>query len=203
MLWAACHRLTEVGRAPLPSLIIAGLLFEVMWFVCVFAPGTLLVLVVTAGNLAVHYRLFCISSPLITSPRGLRSTLSWVVMISAIGIGMDTALFQAGLLIPANPETLGFGIPLWLACLWVNFALALRFAFVFLRKHLLLAAVFGAIGGPVSYLAGSKIAGEVVLQSPIWLSLSVLGVLWAIFLAGAMKLARLKLFATGSQIGAH
>ena len=49
-----------------------------------------------------------------------------------------------------------------------------------LRKSLIVAAVFGAIGGPLSFLAGEK-AGAVSFPDP-FVSLAVIGLGWAVFL---------------------
>ena len=68
----------------------------------------------------------------------------------------DSILVWSGAM--AFPETAGPGFPttLWMIALWINFAAALRHCMGWLCGRFALATVFGAIGGPLAYLAGSK-----------------------------------------------
>ena len=68
----------------------------------------------------------------------------------------DSILVWSGAM--AFPESAGPGFPttLWMIALWINFAAALRHCMGWLCGRFVLATVFGAIGGPLAYLAGSK-----------------------------------------------
>ena len=68
----------------------------------------------------------------------------------------DSILVWSGAM--AFPESAGPGFPttLWMIALWINFAAALRHCMGWLCGRFALATVFGAIGGPLAYLAGSK-----------------------------------------------
>ncbi|WP_255461868.1 DUF2878 domain-containing protein [Microbulbifer sp. ALW1] len=176
-------------------MLISGCLFEGIWLLCVMAPSSTLIVLFTAANLLCHLWLFC--GPRTESGVSHRvsdsvlRTLLWLILVSTLGVVMDSLLFQYGLF--QTPDKFSI-IPLWLAMLWVNFALALRFAFVFLQKHLLLAALFGLIGGPLSYFIGAEIGGRVTLAEPLWLSLGLLGFLWAVFLVLMAYWARRRFF---------
>lgn len=189
----------KAGGSPPPvfHLLIAGFTFEFIWLLCVVNPGNTVVVGVTAANVALHFFLFC-GLPLERDGQKcgkvylgpLLRYCAWIGVIAITGICMDSLLFRAGLFLPAPASGQFALVPLWLACLWVNFALALRFAFVFLQRSLIIAALFGGVGGPLSYLFGAAIGGLVTLSEPLWVTLLLLSLLWAIFLAGAMKLAR-------------
>ncbi len=52
--------------------------------------------------------------------------------------------------------------PYWIIAMWVLFATTLNVGMQWLQRNLLLAGVAGAVGGPLSFLAGEK-AGAVVI----------------------------------------
>jgi hypothetical protein len=65
-------------------------------------------------------------------------------------------------------------LPVWMLCLWLLFASTLNVSLRWLRASMPLAAVFGLIGGPLAYLAASRI-GAVTLSPgyPSWLALAL------------------------------
>ena len=73
-----------------------------------------------------------------------------------LGAMTDSLLVWSGAM--AFPESAGPAFPTtpWMAALWINFAAALRHCMGWLCGRFVLATVFGAIGGPLAYLAGSK-----------------------------------------------
>lgn len=180
--------LSQVQSLGIGKLLISGLLFEVVWLICVLAPGATLLAGVTALNIALHVWLFN-GNPLNTE-RAIR-TLRWVALVTLFGCWMDAALFRVGVF-TASHEL--FLLPSWLLFLWMNFALALRFAFAFLHRNLAIAAVVGGVAGPVSYWIGAKINGSVVLAEPVLQTVLLLAVLWSAFLPLLLVCARMRLF---------
>ena len=73
-----------------------------------------------------------------------------------LGAMTDSLLVWSGAM--AFPESAGPAFPTtpWMVALWINFAAALRHCMGWLCGRFVLATVFGAIGGPLAYLAGSK-----------------------------------------------
>ncbi len=69
--------------------------------------------------------------------------------------------------------------PLWLVCLWMAFASTLYYSLAWLGKRYIVAAVFGAIGGPLSYYAGSKF-NALTLNDELAISLISVSIVWAI-----------------------
>ena len=53
--------------------------------------------------------------------------------------------------------------PPWLIALWLNLAAALNFSLAWLKGRHLLAAAFGAVGGPLAYYGGAKLGGVVTM----------------------------------------
>ena len=71
----------------------------------------------------------------------------------------------------------------------MQFAGTLRFSLRWLTFQPRLAILFGATGGPLVYVAVSRL-GVVRIQSPQWQSLLVLSALWAVAMWVATWLAR-------------
>jgi hypothetical protein len=80
------------------------------------------------------------------------SLCATLIAIALAGLAMDLAWQAAGLL--RFNGTSSWGLPPWLASLWLLFAASLTHALRFLHHRLGLAALLGAIAGPLSYLAG-------------------------------------------------
>lgn len=98
------------------------------------------------------------------------------------GMFADNLAAAAGLLqLPASDDA---ALPLWLLSLWLLFAPAL-----FLFKRLFgqrwwLAALAGAIGGPLAYTSGEHFG---VLSLSGWLAIAAYALFWAVYLALAMR----------------
>ncbi|WP_185960675.1 DUF2878 domain-containing protein [Aliidiomarina halalkaliphila] len=73
------------------------------------------------------------------------------------------------------------GIPAWLYLLWVGFTGMALVVFDWLHRRYLLAAIAGAIFGPVTYLAGARFgAAELLLPVP-WV-IAVYAIAWALLM---------------------
>ncbi len=97
-----------------------------------------------------------------------------------LGAMTDSLLVWSGAM--AFPESAGPGFPTtpWMVALWINFAAALRHCMGWLCGRFVLATVFGAIGGPLAYLAGSKF-GALEIQS-----LPAIVVAWLLVIPGLL-----------------
>ncbi|MHC4974020.1 MAG: DUF2878 domain-containing protein [Planctomycetota bacterium] len=123
------------------------LLFQAGWFACVAGPawvGPAAVALVVAVDLAWTRR---------------RAHEAKTVLASgALGSAADLLLANAGLL-----AFRGGGYPLWMAALWLNFGTILNVSLAWLKGRWWLAAVLGAVCGPLVYLGGERL-GATVLQ---------------------------------------
>ena len=68
--------------------------------------------------------------------------------------------------------------PPWIVALWVHFGLMLLGPLDFLRRRLALAALLGAIGGPLAYAGGVGLGAAAFGRAPV-VSLCVLALVWA------------------------
>lgn len=111
-----------------------------------------------------------------------------VLLAGIIGLCSDSILMSAGWLTYTSGSFVPGLAPYWIIAMWMLFATTLNVTFRWLHNRLAFAAVLGAISGPASYYAGSKI-GAVTLTEfvPAMIALSVA---WAILFPGLLVLAR-------------
>ncbi len=110
-----------------------------------------------------------------------------LVLLCLGGILIDSAYPLAGALSYAAPWPFPSLAPAWLVIMWMNLALTLNHSLAWLRRRYALAAVFGGLGGGLSYWAGSRL-GAVEFHWPAWAAAGVIGLVWAAALPTAYAL---------------
>lgn len=65
--------------------------------------------------------------------------------------------------------------PPWMVSLWLNFAMTLNVSLAWLKHRYLLAALFGAVGGPLAYLSGAKLGATETVPSSNGLLILAIG----------------------------
>lgn len=154
-------------------------LFQLGWFACVFGAQRPWLLLVAATCLLLHL-LF------LAGPREWRL----IAAVTLLGSALDSLLLNVGLFDFAGDSPL---LPLWLTLLWALFASTLAHCLAWTARPWRLGALLGALGGPLSYLAGSRLA-DVALPFGMLPTLAILALLWAGVLPACHALAdRLRL----------
>lgn len=95
-----------------------------------------------------------------------------------LGFLFDTSLVAGGVFLPVTAFLPRPFSPPWMVCLWLNFAATLNGSMVWLRGRYLVAALFGALGGPLAYYTGAKLGATEAL--PTLNDILVLAVGWGI-----------------------
>ncbi len=108
-----------------------------------------------------------------------KSEWTFIAVVALLGFVLDSTLAALDILI-FDTASLGY-IPAWLLCLWVMFASTLNHSLAWLQSRLVLAALLGAIFGPVSYFSGTKLA-PVMLAEPVFISIFTISLCWALLL---------------------
>lgn len=145
-------------------------LFQVAWFACVLGGAhdtPWIGPAVVAG--AVAYHLSRAPNP--------KAEISLLAMAAGIGAAFDSALAATGWLSYPSGQWHPLLAPYWIVALWVAFASTLNVSLSWLKGRLLLAVAFGAVGGPLAFVAGARLGG-VTLHEPA-LALTALAVGWA------------------------
>lgn len=125
----------------------------------------------------------------------LREEIMMIVLIGLLGTCVDSFQAASGLLVyHAGYAKLPWLAPIWITAIWVLFASTINWSFHWLKGRTWLAAVLGAIGGPLSYTAGERI-GAVRFQPNYLLTVFALALIWSfvlpVFFALAQRMTRL------------
>lgn len=105
--------------------------------------------------------------------------LKFVFVAVFIGSLFDSILAQLGYVTFAANEYALFGVyPIWMSSLWAGFATTLSLSLRWIKGRFILGAMFGALGGPASLYAGSRL-GAAVLNGDQTQILLMSGVEWA------------------------
>ncbi len=145
--------------------------FQLGWFTCVLGASWGYP---WAGPLAAALFL-TVHAGLVDSPR---SSLRCALLIGVIGFLVDSLLGATGVLGFRDGLGPGWICPPWLVALWMLFSTTPELSLRWLHGRWGLAAVLGAIFGPLSYYVGETL-GALTLGASRLTSLLVLATVWA------------------------
>jgi hypothetical protein len=147
--------------------------FYIGWFACVLGAAQgypLLGPLIGAVLLAWH---------LLLTPTVMRE-VQLLLTAGIAGSLLDTLMMWGGIYTFVGSVT-SWVCPLWITVLWMIFATTLHSSLSWLRDRYVLAACFGALGGPLSYYAGARL-GAVILPPDPRPSLLILAAAWGVAL---------------------
>lgn len=166
-----------------PTLLVANVVaFQLGWLACVLGAaagrpwlGPLVALPV----LAFHLR------------SAARPTVELALLAAAglTGLVLDSLLVLAGRL-AFTQGVLAPGLaPYWMVALWLLFATTFNVSLRWLRIRPAIAALLGAVGGPLAYLAGARVGAAEVLE-PAWATHLAVALAYALATPLLLALAR-------------
>jgi len=157
------------------------LLFQAAWFAAVlgaargmFWLGPLSMIPVLAIHLALQ--------------ENRRGEAQLLLTAGLLGFIVDTTFVASGVFTPLQHLFPRPFSPPWMICLWLNFAATLNVSMAWLRHRYLLAALFGAIGGPMAYYSGAKLGATAAW--PTLSGLLLLAVGWGVMTPLLVRLAK-------------
>ena len=117
---------------------------------------------------------------------GIEGLLLFLICI--VGFSLDSVLVSAGVLQFQNGQIYSFLAPVWMLALWLLFGTTLNVSLRWLKGRPGLAALFGAVGGPLAYFAGEKL-GAVIIPDAVTAALA-LAVCWSALMPVLMLLSK-------------
>jgi hypothetical protein len=145
--------------------------FQIGWFTCVLGAANgmpLMGLAISACVVLLH---------LASVDRPTRE-LKLVLVAVGMGLVFDSLLVASGWLRYPSGYFLPGVAPYWILAMWANFATTLNLTMGWLKGRPVLAALMGAVFGPLTYVAGQKLGGIEFVDFTA--SMIGLGVVWAI-----------------------
>ena len=147
--------------------------FKIGWLACILlaaagkpALATLAVAVVVVLHLA-------------RAPVPVKEALL-LAIAGLIGLGWESLVVFSGLIeYPAISSAYPLA-PFWIVAMWVLFATTINHGLKWIKRHWAIAALAGAVGGPMAFYGGAAM-GAAQFSEPA-LALAVIGAGWAVLL---------------------
>jgi len=158
--------------------------FYLAWFACIVGAAhqhSLLGPLTVLAVLGLHFYFL----PGYPPAQELRLFLT----VSVLGFVLDSLQAFVGVFSFAHTTPGTWMSPLWMIALWVAFATTLHTSLRWLSGRYGLAAVLGAIGGPLSYYSGAQL-GALTLNPDLTLSFAVMAIVWGFAMPVLVWLAR-------------
>jgi len=142
------------------------ILFQAAWFICVLGAAydlTYPALGISMLILIVHFALI----------KNRLLELKLIMIAGFFGLVFDGALLNFDLIIYNDPGVPYPITPIWIVMLWMIFAMTLNHSLAWLSKKIYLSFIFGALGGPLAYIAGEELGAITLLGMNAIVTLSV------------------------------
>ena len=110
-----------------------------------------------------------------------------VLVCAAVGACFDSVFVASGWIVYPSGQWHAMLAPYWIVGMWMLFATTLNVSLKWLKGRPALAALLGAVAGPLSYVAGEKLGGLTFTSSAPALAGLALG--WALALPLVARLA--------------
>ena len=145
--------------------------FQVGWFACVLTAANgypWVGLMVVSLIVALHIR----------SAEHRTHELQLLALAMVLGLVFDSLLVNSGWVSYPSGMLIPGVAPYWILAMWALFSTTLNLSMGWLKSSLALAAVMGAVFGPLSYLAGARLGAIVLIDS--FSSMILLAIIWAL-----------------------
>ena len=163
----------DAGGPSRARLVANFAIFEAAWFACILGVahgqplwGTAAVVAAIAWHVAISAR--------------PATELALAGALCAIGLVVESAVVAQGHVAYPAGQPVAWLAPYWMVALWSEFAIALNVTLRWLKRRPWLAAVLGAVFGPLSFLGGVRLGGARFVDEPA--ALATLAGMWAVLM---------------------
>ncbi|MCB9882858.1 MAG: DUF2878 domain-containing protein [Planctomycetes bacterium] len=174
------------------SNVINMVAFQIAWFACVVGAargmpwlGIVVTAIVVALFVLTESRRGIAPANVATrerSARRARNALLFVLGTACAGALLEFVGSRSGVYTFASVDaarSVAVVDLAWMACLWAAFATTLPLSLAWLSRRKAVGLLFGAVGGPLAFVAGEKL-GAIRLGESRTMALVSLAVIWAI-----------------------
>lgn len=153
--------------------LISFVLFQIAWFAAVIGGAHDLDFAASSPALAIF------AFHILNNYRRWFEATASIAAIFIMGIVIEIILLKSGVISYRGLTASNSFPPLWILALWLAFATLPDGALSWLEGRTMLQVLFGAVGGPLSYLAGEKL-GAATLHGNFVYAMAVLAFAWAV-----------------------
>lgn len=163
------------------KVVLNYVLFQVGWFACVLGA---------ANHFPWVASLFVLVIVFLQINGAPKQKSEWLLMLVAATIGgfVDQVLLSNQFVAYNANGWSSAIVPVWILALWVSFASTLNVSMRWIRNKKLVAFLFGAIGGPLAYMAAEKLGA--IQMTPMTISYVALGFLWGFAMLTLIEFAQ-------------
>lgn len=147
-------------------------LFKIGWLACVISAAMGMPVF---GIVAV----ICVMAVHLYDAPNARKELLTLGVAALMGLGWESLLVATGLVSYPGHEAAWIA-PAWIVAMWVLFATTINRGLSWVKKHWMVAAAAGLLGGPMAFWGGSSL-GAVTFEDPM-MALIAIAVGWAALL---------------------
>lgn len=165
--------------------ILNGLGYQLVWIACVAGEAH-------ASQLAGPLATAAFAALVLAFGGQRRADLRLVPAFLLCGLLLDSAWIAMGWMDYSTPWPSLPWSPPWILCIWIAFALTFNHSLAFLKHRYALAALLGALGGPLAYWSAARGMGVVHFQAPAAYVLAGIGLSWAAVLPLLVRTAELR-----------
>jgi hypothetical protein len=163
------------------QLVVNVVIYQVCWLACIIGAAQGMPMVgVGLVAIAAAYHLYNAGEAL--------PEFNLLIIAAVIGALWDSLPVAMGWLVYPSGTLLDGAAPYWIVALWVAFATTFNVSLRWFKQHLLLAALFGAIGGPLAFLAGERLGGVEFTSYPA--ALTALAIGWGLLMPLMLLIAQ-------------
>ena len=157
-------------------------LYQVGWFACVLGASW------RRPGVGLGIALVLIGAHVVLSSER-QVEVGLVLFATVVGATVECVQIAAGTYHFTSGTVNGGWPPAWLLAMWAQFATTIRFSLRRVIARPLSAALFGAAGGPIAFIAGQRL-GAVTLLPPVTHDVCRLSLAWAIALVAFSVVVR-------------
>lgn len=155
--------------------------FQALWFACILGAARDLVW----PGLSL---LACFMLWQLWPGRRARGDVGLILICAALGLLLDTLWIRWGLIHYRAAVPYADWAPLWIIALWITLGLTLNHSLTWLRRYFWASVALGAVGSPLSYLAGSRLGAAELPADPLW-PLLAFSISWGVLVPALVYLS--------------
>lgn len=146
--------------------VINFILFQLAWFACVLGAAKAM----PWAGVGVTFIILCWH---FYSAKQAKPEIALMLAALFTGAVFDQSMLALHLIEYQAHGWSSWLVPVWILALWLAFASTLNVSLAWMHERYVVAMLFGAVGGPLAYLAAQKLGAVTVTSSNAYIALAI------------------------------